>query len=466
MASLPLPCWGSLTYTHSPNPLRIPSASHPKRTLPSLLESIIPQPRLSPLLFNGHLQTAIPALFPSAPAIHYKRRVFTADSETFKGHFAVDFAVQPPRAGKRGGEEELVIEDPVGVGHTDLPERTSYFTNAEFEALEQRETDKPLLIVLHGLSGGSHEIYLRHAIAALVASNGKTDDEGFSGGDFDVLVANARGCAGSRITTGILYNARATWDVRQTVKWAREKWPKRKLFGMGFSLGANILANYLGEEGSSCPLTSAILVSNPWTLDISHTILQSTYIGKHIYSAAMGKSMRALFARHATEITTNTVLDPAVVQATTYLHEFDREVQCPTWGYPTEGAYYRDASSADAVLAIRIPTLCLHAQDDPIACDQAVPYEEIKCTPWVVMCATSGGGHLGWVELGGERWHAKAVTAFFRTMAFEVDLEGIVAPDTKADVWASKSGYRSPFEYGPLRRKLQLVENSELIPGI
>ena len=47
----------------------------------------------------------------------------------------------------------------------------------------------------------------------------------------------------SKITSGVLYNARATWDVRQLVTWAREKWPRRKLFGCGFSLGANILVN-------------------------------------------------------------------------------------------------------------------------------------------------------------------------------------------------------------------------------
>lgn len=43
-----------------------------------------------------------------------------------------------------------------------------------------------------------------------------------------------------------------------------------------------------------------------------------------------------------------------------------RYVQCPTWGWPTEGAYYRDASSVDAVYDIRIPVLAIHAEDDPV----------------------------------------------------------------------------------------------------
>ncbi len=121
----------------------------------------------------------------------------------------------------------------------------------------------------------------------------------------------------------------------------------------------------------------------------------------------MGDSLRKLYDTHAEQITH---IDPERMKAVKYLHEFDREVQCATWGYPTEDAYYRDASSADSVLAIRVPTLCLHALDDPIANDVGVPYEEIKTNPWVVMCATAGGGHLSWFEWGGSRWHAKPVS--------------------------------------------------------
>jgi len=46
-----------------------------------------------------------------------------------------------------------------------------------------------------------------------------------------------------KITSSILFNARATWDCRQTVKWLRKTFPNRPLYGIGFSLGANILTN-------------------------------------------------------------------------------------------------------------------------------------------------------------------------------------------------------------------------------
>lgn len=145
----------------------------------------------------------------------------------------------------------------------------------------------------------------------------------------------------------------------------------------------------------------------------------------------MGSSTKALVLVHADQIKQNDGIDMEKVHKIEHLYEFDRDVQCPTWGYviahcndgnrradllyryPTFWAYHRDASSSDAVLDIRIPLMALHAVDDPIANDKAVPYDEISLTPYVVLVATSGGGHLSWFEFGGERWHAKPVSMQF-----------------------------------------------------
>jgi uncharacterized protein len=77
-------------------------------------------------------------------------------------------------------------------------------------------------------------------------------------------------------------------------------------------------------------------------------------------------SMKELISLHKESIQKYTDLDFDRIMKITYLYEFDQEVQCPTWGYPTVGAYYRDASSADSVMAIRIPFLAISAKDDPV----------------------------------------------------------------------------------------------------
>lgn len=186
--------------------------------------------------------------------------------------------------------------------------------------------------------------------------------------------------------------------------------------------------------------------------------------------------MRKLFDLHREEIIKNTSLDLSKIEKVKYLHEFDREVQCGTWGYPTIGAYYRDASSSDSVLDIRTPTLCLHATDDPIAADEAVPYEEIQKNPYMVMCATNGGGHLCWFEIGGGRWHSKPVSEPYSFALLNVKLEltllqtvnflnrmarevtGVEAPKDLAR--SSHGGHRTPFVFDPMRRKMRLADAS------
>lgn len=50
-----------------------------------------------------------------------------------------------------------------------------------------------------------------------------------------------------------------------------------------------------------------------------------------------------------------------------------------------------------------------HTDIRQIACREGLPFSEIQRTPYGVMVTTSWGGHLGWYELGGDRWFVKPV---------------------------------------------------------
>ena len=185
---------------------------------------------LNPFLFNGHLQTMWTVVDSSDVPIYYKRKIFKSDIPTLEGQFAVDFVVDPyeTSAGDDGQVTDKARKFTLPQG---LPARTTFFTDDEFSALPSSDT-KPMLILLHGLSGGSYERYLRCVFEGLQLKE-----------EWEACVVNSRGCAQTKISTGLLFNARATWDLRQMVKWLRKTFPNRPLFGIGFSLGANILAN-------------------------------------------------------------------------------------------------------------------------------------------------------------------------------------------------------------------------------
>ncbi|KAK6071670.1 hypothetical protein SCUP234_09591 [Seiridium cupressi] len=437
-----------LGFHASSTPISFETQDGSTTTLLDVVKETVPTCQLNPLLFNGHLQTCWTAAKKDAPPVHYKRRLFQADHSGYSGSFAVDFYVSPEDA-------------PEDIDES-LPPRTTYFSQAELAQLENQgaDDDRPMLVILHGLSGGSHEVYLRHAISPLLES-----------GKWEACVINSRGCAQSKITTGILYNARATWDTRQAVKWLRKTFPNRPLFGIGFSLGACILTNYVGEEGSNCQLKAAIACANPWNLEVSNNALKRTFMGHNLYSKVLGSksmllapsshvflghpaysgpaAMRKLAETHAEEIKKFTDFDLEKIATMTHLYEFDREVQCKAWGYPTENAYYRDASSVDSVMGIRIPFLAINATDDPISAEEALPYGEIMSNPYAVLCTTSLGGHLGWFEPSGARWHTRPVTNFMNYMAFEAKLDKI-----KSSVGENGKIYHAGAEFDPLRRKM------------
>jgi len=142
----------------------------------------------------------------------------------------------------------------------------------------------------------------------------------------------------------------------------------------------------------------------------------------------MGGNMKRLIEKHHDQVSKNPKLDFERIRQVKYLHEFDREIQGPTWGYPTEGAYYRDASSTDSLLAAKIPIFAINAEDDPIATNECLPREEVKQNPYAILCTTSLGGHLSWFEIGGTRWHSRPAVNFLNKMAFEVDLDSIIPP--------------------------------------
>ncbi|PHH91896.1 hypothetical protein CDD83_9839 [Cordyceps sp. RAO-2017] len=414
-----------INYTHAPTPRPIKERDGSETDLLKIIEKNTPPCTLNPWLFNGHLQTMWTATKPHGPKVYYRRKVFESDEKAFGGSFAVDFAVEPFEG-----------NDPT------LPWRTLYFTEDEMNNMGSSDR-KPLLVVLHGLSGGSHEVYLRHTIAPLLEQGG-----------WDVCVVNSRGCAKSKLTSGILYNARSTWDLRQVVKWLRKIFPNRPLFGLGFSLGANILTNYCGEEGSNCLFKAAVVCSNPYNLDISSKVLSNSLLGKEVYLRTMGATMRELALAHKKELELYSDLDMAAVEKSTYLFEFDRLVQCPTWGYPTEDAYYRDSSSTDAILSIRVPFLAVHATDDPIAIREAIPFAEYRTNPSTVLVTTSLGGHLCWFESGGTRWYPRPVCNFLNHMAFNVDLDSVKPLEEPLEV-KKISAHKASYE--PMRRKLPVV---------
>eukprot|EP00884_Botryococcus_braunii_P009089 jgi/Botrbrau1/18181/Bobra.53_1s0048.2 len=299
-------------------------------------------------LFNGHLQTFWSGRDRAAPRVTYARQLLkTADG----GKSALDWAVEAE------GVPEQVWEGP----------------------------GRPVLLLVPGLTGTSAAAYVRRAVATAV-------QRGWACG-----VVNHRGLGGVQLSSAHVYSAGFTGDLRLAVQVARDKVSKDSpiLLG-GFSLGGNILAKYLGEEGSEVPVVAAFAVGQPFDLVACDQFMRSGPLNQHFYSRGMAEHLRRAVSLH--DVAHLEKVDWAATKAAQSVRDFDRAFTIKMFGYRTTDHYYREASSAPFLHRVRVPLLCLNAEDDPIIPATAIPYEEAQVSSHVAIAVTALGGHVGHFE--------------------------------------------------------------------
>ncbi len=373
----------SIRFIHAPTTVSVKEdvelRSLVQEHCPSLFEPLA----LRPVLSNAHGSTIYSAFksFEDVFQIYYGRYTMKhADG----GINTLDFALR-----------EANFED-----SPDLPPRTRLLDSTEILELGSQDT-KTMVVLLHGLAGGSHESYVRAVVEHLYAV--------YSHVELECVAFNARGCAMSEVLSPHYWSAIKTSDFRATMQDLEKLFPNRKFIGIGFSLGANILANYLGEEGTASPFISACSISNPWNLEVSNLHLQRTFIGREIYSRRMADGLRRLFDKHSNQLLKNKSIFYEQVMSSKYLEDFDAAFTAKMYGFPTARAYYRAASSVVRLPAITTPLLILNSYDDPITGWESIPHEEVRQNGHTLMFVTSRGGHIGWYEQSGARWFVRVI---------------------------------------------------------
>lgn len=53
-----------------------------------------------------------------------------------------------------------------------------------------------------------------------------------------------------------------------------------------------VVCQYVGEEGEDCLLSAAVVVGNPFNLEVANICLQGSLLGKEVYQRVMGSACR------------------------------------------------------------------------------------------------------------------------------------------------------------------------------
>jgi predicted alpha/beta-fold hydrolase len=142
--------------------------------------------------------------------------------------------------------------------NSDSIEREGNDDNAQQSTFLVHKLDKPVYLILHGLNGGSHEEYVKDFVSRR-RSEGST-----------VIVMIARGMMDTSMKGWNAFHGARTGDVdiaaravrRGLEEVARVNGVERQvLSGVGYSMGAIIMSNYVARSGRNCALDSAVAVS-------------------------------------------------------------------------------------------------------------------------------------------------------------------------------------------------------------
>jgi len=241
----------------------------------------------------------------------------------------------------------------------------------------------PLVIIIHGLTGDETSPNVVSAASYFISLG------------FPVMRLNLRGSGPSAKSSTGPYHGGLSEDLSRVVEQVGLRTYGQGIVLYGISLGGNMMLKYLGEQGSDAPVKAAIGVSAPLSLKaVQGRLMEKRNSLYHNYLLLGMKNYAREMAKHHDK----GLLDKAL--AAKSLLEFDDQYTAPANGMTGAEEYYRRHSAQEFVDHITVPTLLIHAQNDPW-----IPAAAYHSRPWPVAGAISlliadDGGHVGFHDRG------------------------------------------------------------------
>jgi len=242
----------------------------------------------------------------------------------------------------------------------------------------------PIVILLHGLTGSIKSKYARGLMRA------------FDARGWRAVLMHFRGASGepNRLPRG--YHSGETSDVDYVARLLKQREPQVPLAAVGFSLGGNVLLKWLGEQGAAAPVRTAVAVSVPFDLRLCAQAIRVGF--SRVYQNRLLRLMRAAIRQKFSRIEPPFTL-PELHRLRDFI-EYDDAVTAPLHGFTGVDDYYDHSSSRHYLKNIRIPTLVLHARDDPFMSPDVVPNPD-DLSDQVRLELSAHGGHVGFVSANG-----------------------------------------------------------------
>lgn len=243
-------------------------------------------------------------------------------------------------------------------------------------------TNKPLLILFHGLEGNSRSHYAQ-AFAEHTLRLG-----------WDYAVPHFRGCSGE---INLAPRAYHSGDF-QEIDWILNEFKRihcGPILAVGVSLGGNALMRWAQEMGMSAHDTVAAVSSVCSPLDLAAS---GQAIGKgfnrQVYTRMFMRSMKPKALRKLAQHPG--LFDREKLVQARDLYEFDQVFTAPLHGFKSTEHYWKKASAKPHMHRIRIPALVINPLNDPFVPVNSLPSQK-DVGSLVRLWQPCQGGHVGFV---------------------------------------------------------------------
>jgi predicted alpha/beta-fold hydrolase len=315
-----------------------------------------------PFLYkNRHVNTVLHALLRNPKASYTRERITTLDDDFVDLDFS--FAAEPVKS--------------------------------------ESAKNKTIVLIIHGLEGSSDSGYVKGMV------------KGTNLHGWDAAVLNFRGCSGEDNKSFGSYHSGQTEDVDSAINHLKKVHQYEKIFLVSYSLGANVMLKYLGEDSPhTSRISASVAVSVPCDLQACALQLEKWYNKAYMFTFL--KSLRKKVKIKCNAHPGHSINLKAVLKATTF-KDFDNEYTAPAHGFKDAIDYWTKSSCTQYLHRIITPTLIINAQDDPFLTPDCFPHAEAKSSDFLFLETPKKGGHVGFVSsigFGGTYWHEKRVLEF------------------------------------------------------
>ena len=274
----------------------------------------------------------------------------------------------------------------------DLDFEIEKFTLSDGDFLEaywlnkaKKDSNTPIVIILHGLQGSYTSPYINGIMNELNKNS------------FSCVLMHFRSCSGKMNKKLRSYHSGETEDLREFVKSIKSRFPKNDLYIIAYSLGGNVLLKYLGEEGALSLFKAAVSICAPLDLELSSYSISKGF--SKVYELNILRTLKRdlLLKYEEHDIQMRISLKKEDVKDIKTIREFDEVYTSKINHFKNASNYYSLSSSKQYLKHIKTNTLLIHSLDDPFMVKEMLPSKK-ELSDFVSLEVYNNGGHLGFIS--------------------------------------------------------------------